>query len=634
MPDLIANARQHLAAGLDAQRRDNVLARFDQHGPRLLQALTSLYPEPSDAPQAQPSDTLVRVLDGITQTINERRPDLYALDQSRPGDWLDRADLIGYSAYVQRFAGTLNGVRQQVPYLQDLGIRYLHLLPFLKSRQGDNDGGFAVSDYDRVEPELGSVADLERLSASLREAGISLAADFVLNHCADDHAWARAARGGDPHKRGFFHVYSGRAEVDALEAHLPQVFPQSAPGNFSFVPELDAWVWTTFNRYQWDLNWANPKVFQHMLMALLRLANHGIEIFRLDSAAYVWKQAGTDCRNLPKTHVVLQALRAVVDIAAPAVALKAEVIEPMANIPPYFGVDAMAGHECQIAYHSSLMAAGWAALATQRADILGDVIARTPTPPCGCVWLNYVRCHDDIGWWVLAEEAAASDAHSGFDLAWVSRFFAGNVAHSYAEGEAFQSSGASGFHGSNGMAAALLGLHRAIAADDDAEIDLALRRHWLLHAIALSATGIPLLYMGDEFGLGNSSDYRQHPDSGDDGRWLHRPAMDWNLSQRQPFSRLRAGMKQLITARRRCESLRPTTPMTCLHADAPSVFGIQRGSHFLGLYNLGNQDSAVDLTKLTPAACAANGWRDLLRAAPCPARFTLEAYGLRWLELA
>lgn len=625
MTDLFTAARRHFAAGLSEPRRAAALARFDHHGPRLLDRLSTLY-----AMDGTLSEALRYLLAGLAQCINQRPNTLCQLDASRPPDWLDRADMIGYSAYVDRFAGTLNGVRERVPYLHALGIRYLHLLPFLRSRAGDNDGGFAVSDYGQIEPKLGSMSDLEALTAQLRAHGIALVADFVLNHCADDHPWALAARSGDPHFRQFFHVISDRRQIAQLEADLQQVFPESAPGNFTFVSELDAWVWTTFNHYQWDLNWSNPELFAHMALALLRLANRGVDIFRLDSAAYLWKRAGSDCRNLPEVHTVLQALRALLDIAAPGVALKAEVIMPLAAVTPYFGSAVQPGEECQLAYNSSLMAASWAALAEQRADILADVIARTPALPRGCVWLNYLRCHDDIGWSVLGEEAAGRNGHGGFDLARISRFFSGAEPGSYAQGQPFQSADPHAFHGSNGMTASLLGLHRAIAAGDTAAIELAVRRHWLLYAITLSAAGVPLIYMGDEYGLGNDSHYRLHGDG--DGRWLHRPAMDWTLTQHAPFHRLREGIDRLIQARRRCASLTPSASMAALRFPDPGLLGIARGSDFLALYNLSAQPITITPTQL-PAPAGAH-WRDLLDCSHGSDMLALAPYGLRWLQSA
>src|SRR5476649_2899092 len=291
-------------------------------------------------------------------------------------------------------AATCKGWRR-IPHLRELGVSYLHLLPFLRARAGENDGGFAVASFDEIEPALGSNADLEALTAQLRGAGISLCSDFILNHVADDHAWAIGARNGDAQLREFFHIYPDRTEPDRYEPTLGQVFPQLAPGNFTYVEALEGWAWTTFYPYQWDLNYANPAVFAAMAQAMLRLANRGIEVFRLDSTAFLWKRAGSNCMNQPEAHVLLQALRAVVDIVAPGVLLKAEAIVPMAELPAYFG-DA-AAPECHLAYHSSLMAAGWGALAEQDAGLLRSVIAATPALQPSASWLSYVRCHDDIG---------------------------------------------------------------------------------------------------------------------------------------------------------------------------------------------------------------------------------------------
>lgn len=624
---MLRAARQHLVAGLAGERRAVALSRFAQHGPRLLALWQSLYPD--DAPARTPlraDSHLVALLRVMHEAIAARPAALAALDAARPADWLDHAELIGYAAYVDRFAGTLRGVAERVPYLQALGIGYLHLLPFLKARAGDNDGGFAVSDYGQVEPVLGSNDDLRRLSEHLRAAGISLAADFVLNHCADDHAWACAARAGDARARSLFHFYDKRDDVERIAANLSEVFPQTAPGNFTWVPEIQAWAWTTFNAWQWDLNWANPEVFREMAAALMHLGNLGVEIFRLDSTAYLWKEEGTDCRNRPQVHLLLRALRAALDIVMPAVALKAEVIEPMARLPAYFGDAGEDARECQIAYHSSAMAAAWAALANQRADILADVIAHTPALPHAGVWLQYVRCHDDIGWWVLAEEAR----RLGFDLAFTSRFLAGTEPGSYAEGAAFQSSDDEGFHGSNGMTASLVGLHRALAAGDATALQSALRRHWLLYALVLALPGIPLLYMGDECGLGNVADARKWGADAD-GRWLHRPMMDFALAMRAPFARLRDGIDALIRARVRCPALRPRAPVRLLPSPRPAVLCLQRDTDFLGVFNFGAQEVAIDLDACMPgAASTGSGWRDLVADTPCSRRHKLPGFGFLW----
>lgn len=522
-------------------------ARVAAGRPRLDAALAAVY-------GSLPVGWVDGLLAAVAAQVAARPPALQALDAEHPRAWLEDPATLGYCAYVDRFGGTLAGVARRLDYLEALGVRYLHLLPFLAMREGDSDGGFAVRDYGDVEPRLGTLRDLEALAGALRARGIRLCSDFVLNHCADDHAWAKAARAGDPYYRAFFHVLPDRDAVDRHEAHLGQVFPRTAPGNFTFVPGL-GFVWTTFYPYQWDLNWSNPEVFKAMALALLALANRGVECFRLDSTAFLWKREGTASMNLPEAHGLLQALRALVDIAMPSVVLKAEAIVPMRDLPPYFGTEA--SPECHIAYHSSLMAAGWAGLALGRADLVANVLSRTPALPAGTAWLHYVRCHDDIVWPVLDAEAGGRTGVPGFDLAALSRHYAGEAPGSTARGEAFQSDGGHA-HGSNGMASALAGLAWARERGDAAEAERALRRVLLLYGLAMALPGIPLVYMGDEIAQGNDEAYRADPARRAEGRWLHRPGFDEAASAQRDDPRTDAG--RLFGALRRMRRWRTTLP--------------------------------------------------------------------------
>jgi amylosucrase len=616
-------------AHLDPDAAAALLPRLQRHGERLLAPLHALY-------GAHPAfaQWLPQWLAQLAAAANARPPALRRLDAERAPDWFASQTMLGYSAYVDRFAGTLAGVGERVPYLQELGVRYLHLLPFLRMRAGDNDGGFAVSDYGQVEPRLGDNADLATLTARLRGAGISLCADFVLNHTADDHPWALAAKRGDTRSLDYYHHFPDRTAPDAYEGTLGQVFPHTAPGNFTWVEEAGAWLWTTFYPYQWDLDWSNPAVFGEMALALLRLANLGVEVFRLDSTAYLWKRPGTDCMNQPEAHTILQALRAFTDILAPAVLLKAEAIVPMAQLPPYFGDGDARGHECHLAYHSTLMAAGWVALAEQRGDIVQAAIAHTPALPPACGWLSYVRCHDDIGWNVLQREAAGDDGVAPFALARIAQFYAGHTSDSYARGEAFQSSG-DGVHGSNGMSAALTGIAAALAADDADALELGVRRLLLLYAVALAMPGIPLLYMGDELALGNDEDYRNDPLRRHEGRWLHRPVMDWaRAAQRhdtdslpgQAYTRLR----NLIAARAATAALAADRPLRAVPLGHPALLGIARGEDFVAAYNFSAQPVAVDRSALGTGHWQAIADGGIDAAALQAWDGILPAYGLRW----
>lgn len=428
----------------------------------------------------------------------ERSEELKRLDAARvnnPG-WHCGNKLMAYSAYVDRFAGSLRGVKQRIPHLKSLGVNYLHLLPFLKMRQGQSDGGFAVEDFLQVEPSLGNNQDLLDLTQELRAHGISLCSDLVLNHVSDTNAWAQAARLGDADAQAMFY-WADDAQRQSLEQHLPQIFPQTAPGNFVWIEETQKYVWSTFYNYQWDLNYSNPKVLIAMADTMLALANLGVEAFRLDSAAFLWKRQGTNCMNQPECHWILQCLRAVVDLAAPGVLLKAEAIVPTAELPPYFGQGQAQGKECHLAYQSSMMAASWYCLANQDARLLNTMIRELPAMSADTTWISYIRCHDDIGWNVLKPELNPEEYRK---LQFASRFFSGNTPNSFANGISFQANDPNAVHGTNGMLSELVGWNKL-------ENDEGFQRYRLLMSFVFASAGIPMIYMGDELAQGNNADY-------------------------------------------------------------------------------------------------------------------------------
>jgi amylosucrase len=608
-----------LLAALPDDLRPQAARRLAVAEPVLRRLLAGLYGGRADF------DAWLGDLMASLGTLYAARPaELRALDVQRAAqpEWFLSQRMLGYCAYVQNFGGDLRGVAARIPYLQELGVSYLHLLPFLRPRAGENDGGFAVSSFDDVDPALGSNADLDALTAQLRAAGISLCSDFILNHVADDHAWAQAAKAGDAGARAMFHVFADRDMPDRYERTLGQVFPQVAPGNFSFVDALDGWVWTTFYPYQWDLNYANPAVFAEMAVALLRLANRGVEVFRLDSTAFLWKREGTNSMNQPEAHQLLQALRAIVDIVAPGVLLKAEAIVPTRELPAYLG--SAAAPECHIAYHSSLMAAGWVALAEQGTGMLREVIRNTPALPAAATWLSYVRCHDDIGWNVLRAEAAADGSDSAARLARVARFFSG-AEGSYASGAAFQSSDPNAAHGSNGMAASLAGLQGA--ADEQGRA-LALRRMLLLHGLALSFGALPVLYMGDELAMENDYSYLNRPQHAMDSRWLQRPPFDeQRWKHRYDASTVPGAMHQslarLVRIRQRHEELAANAPRALLDDAPDGMLALARGERFLTLMNFSGQ----------PQSYALRGdWRDCVANCATGGTLVLEPYAMYWLE--
>ncbi len=568
--------------------------RCEAIGPRLRRQLDRVYGEKHSVGQLW-----TRTVELLRACAADRLPELVALDAARVADpdWFVAPDMIGYSTYVDRFGGTVNGVATHVDHLEALGVRYLHLLALLKARTGDSDGGFAVADYLAIEPRLGSMADVERLAARLREARISLCVDLALNHTADDHPWARAARDGDPYYRDFY-IVSSLAKARAREADLSQVFPSTAPDNFTFVPELGA-VWTTFYPFQWDLNWANPKVFLAMLEVMLRLANHGFEAFRLDSTAFLWKQPGTNCRNLPQAHYIIRALRAALDIAAPATLLKAEAIVPTAFVPPYFGTDEGEGFEpeCHLVYNNSLMVAGWVALAEQSAALPSAILRASGGLPRGANWLSYARCHDDIGWGAVLGDLEDVDPDPLARLSHAVRFLEG-ADGSWARGEPFQSDGST-LHGTNGTLASLAGLE---AAADENEREIAFRRIALLHALAIASGGLATIYMGDEAGLLNDSSFRADAEKAHEGRWLHRPAMDWAALNSRVTRRISNDLTRLRAARIASGAAGAPTVFETGH---PAVLGIGCGRDRVFL-NFCDQEVTLD----EPVS---SGWCDRLR---------------------
>lgn len=505
----------------DPSRRAALQLRVEEHWPQLDACLQRLYGMQNGYDIFL--DALLQVIVNASLVRSEELVQLDALRSQRK-EWFCSEHMLGYCAYVDRFAGNLQGVEKMIPHLNNLGVSYLHLLPFLKARKGENDGGFAVASFEEIQAELGTLDDLQNLTHSLRRAGISLCSDLVLNHVADDHPWAIAAKEGDPHYQAYFHTFEDRVVPDQYEQTLGQIFPQAAPGNFTFEASLQKWVWTTFYPFQWDLNYTNPQVFLQMVKAMLNLANWGVEVFRLDSTAFLWKRLGTNCMNQVEAHWILQALRSIVQIAAPAVVLKAEAIVPTADLPAYLGDQEKHIKECQIAYHSSLMAAAWMALAEQKTDVLQCVIKRTPSLPSEATWLTYVRCHDDIGWNVLrAEVAAVSDSAAVAQqrLQAVSRFYS-EQGEGFADGLRFQASDPQAVHGTVGMTASLCGVRGATLESNQ----MAVRRVLLMYALAMSFGGMPLLYMGDELAQTNDRSYLDDIDRSHDGRWLQRPLFD------------------------------------------------------------------------------------------------------------
>ena len=540
-----------LGSAFDADERRRFWLRVDHVMPLARDLLAALYPH------VEHTDVLRDALEVVTAGFAKRPARLRALDAAREMEphWFQRNTQIGYTAYADRFGGTLAGVGEHLHHLETLDVTYLHLMHVLRAREGDNDGGFAVIGYGEVEPALGTRHDLVALADELHGRGIALCLDLVMNHTAREHPWAQAARDGSARHRAYYLVLADRAEVDAYERFLPEVFPQIAPGNFTYDDALHAWVWTTFNSYQWDLDYRNPAVFLEILKVMLDLANLGVDVLRLDAVAFTWKRLGTNCQNQPEAHLLAQAFRALVGMAAPGVLLQAEAIVGPADLLGYLGVHHTQRAECQLAYHNQLMVNIWDALATGDARLASASLESLTLTPADTSWITYLRCHDDIGWAIDDRLAAAANVSGPAHRRHLAAFYRGDVLGSYAEGAAFSSNPAADDERTCGSAAALCGITRARAAGDQVALERAVRRLLLGFAIICGFGGIPLIYMGDEFALGNDHSYLTDPVLGDDSRWMHRPFMDWSAVDRAAENgtveqRVFQGLQRIIGLRR------------------------------------------------------------------------------------
>ncbi|MCB9007766.1 MAG: alpha-amylase [Ardenticatenaceae bacterium] len=588
---------------------------------------------------------LTNTITRVGRAYAQRPHELQLLDEKRllQPDWYQKSNMLGYVAYTDRFADNLNGVVQKIEYLNELGVTYLHLMPLLQPRLGANDGGYAVMDYRQVNARLGSMKDLANLATQLRHNNISLCIDLVCNHTAKEHEWAKKARAGNPDFQNYYLMFPDQTLPNAYEETLREIFPDFKAGNFTYYEDLDKWVWTTFNEYQWDLNYQNPAVFTEMLEIMLYLANQGVEILRLDAVAFMWKRLGTDCENQPEAHLLLQAFRALSRLAAPGLLLKAEAIVSPPQLIPYLGRGVAANKECHIAYHNVLMVMLWSCLAERKAVLATKALQNMPPIPSGTSWVTYVRCHDDIGWAITEEDAAEVGLDGFAHRAFLSDFYTGRFEGTFAAGTTFQFNPKNNDRRVNGSLASLAGLETAVTNANWSEVAMAIRRILLLHNLIFAYGGIPLIYMGDEIGLLNDHSYLEDDNLANDSRWIHRPFMDWQKAEERhdPHTitgRIYSGLCQLIEARQRTEVLHAETAVTPIWPHNDHVLGLLRHNprgRLLILANVTEQPQTVSRDRLRTLGFhgllrnrldeqPVNMWHDL----------TLEPYQVVWLQQA
>ncbi|MEZ4676484.1 MAG: amylosucrase [Caldilineaceae bacterium] len=585
------------AEQLDLPAWQSFEERLTRHFPQLFELLVGLYGNHYDFFYHLTQIVALAARSWLT------RPDaLKALDAEREANptWHQSETMLGGVCYVDLFAGDLQKLRAKIPYFQELGLTYLHLMPLFQAPTGDSDGGYAVSDYRTVDPQLGTMADLRQLATELRQHGISLVLDFVFNHTSDEHRWAKAALTGDPDYEQYYYFFPDRTMPDAYDRTLREIFPDQHPGSFSYRAENDKWVWTTFNTFQWDLNYANPRVFYEMAGEMLFLANVGCEVLRLDALAFIWKELGTDCENLPQAHQLVQAFNALLRIAAPTLLFKSEAIVHPDEVAKYIAPD-----QCQLSYNPLLMALLWNSLATREVRLLRQSMSHRFTIPEQTSWVNYIRCHDDIGWTFDDGDANALGINGYDHRRFLNAFYTGRFPGSFASGLPFQENPKTGDARISGSLASLAGLERALHQDDATEIELAIRRILLLHAVILSIGGIPLIYLGDEVGWGNDYSYRNDPTKANDSRWVHRPHIDWTkLEQRhdpqQVAGKIYQRLQQLIAVRKSTPGF-GGNQMAVINMGSDQIFAFVRsgaGQRIIVLANFTEHEQRVQSNEL------------------------------------
>lgn len=547
----------------------------------------------------------------------ERRESLRRLDEARTeqeengeGHWYQSSQLLGMMLYIQNFGGNLQAVREHLPYLEECGVNYLHLMPLLDSPKGRSDGGYAVADFRKVRPKLGTMEDLEELADACHEKGISLCVDFVLNHTSDEHAWAKAARTGDPAAMSRYYFYDNWDIPSWYEETVPQVFPTTAPGNFTWLDDMGKIVMTSFHSYQWDLNYHNPMVFNDMTDNMLYLANRGMDVIRMDAIPYIWKELGTNCRNLPQVHTLMRMMKLACQIVCPGVVLLGEVVMEPKELAPYFGpVDKP---ECDVLYNATIMCTTWHTLATRNVRLLRHQMEQTCQLPENCFFQNYLRCHDDIGWGLdfpfLTQFGIGEVSHKRYLNDW----FTGRWPGSWSRGELYNDAADLGDARLCGTTASLVGIEAGLAAQDEELLRRGITCDLMLHAWMFAQTGIPVIYSGDEVGQLNDYGYHQDPAHWSDSRYVHRGKFDFELAE----ERLEQGSVQQILFDGLLHMFRVRSANDVFRADASvyvyytgddRIMGLLReynGQVFVGLFNFSEEPADVRLQG--PA------WTDLL----------------------
>ncbi len=606
--------------------------RLQQQWPRLFRLLVNLYGYQYDF-----FYYLEQILATALRSWGERPEYLKELDVRRETDpqWFQSQEMVGGIIYVDLFSDNLGSLSDHISYFKQLGLTYLHLMPLFAIPRGDNDGGYAVSDYRAINPDIGTMEELALLARLLHDEGISLVLDFVLNHTSDEHAWARGAREGDPDFQEYYYLFPDRHMPDQYQQYLRDIFPDIRRGSFTWNEEMRKWVWTTFNSFQWDLNYANPAVFRAMAEEMLFLANMGVQVLRLDAVAFIWKRLGTDCECQPETHLLIQAFNALARIAAPALLFKSEAIVHPDAVMTYIHPE-----ECRLSYNPMLMALLWEALATREVKLLNHAMKKRVRIHEECAWVNYLRCHDDIGWTFDDDDARQVGIDPRGHRRFLNDFYTGRFPGSFGRGVPFQYNPDTGDLRVSGTLASLAGLEAALEAGDSNLIEAAVQRINLLRSIMLSVGGIPLIYLGDEWGMLNDYTYLSDPAKAGDSRWVHRCRQRWASRKDRADSealqwRFYNELRVLIKLRKSLPALR-NGHMEIMETGNPHLFAYIRSidrQRLVIVNNFSEFPQSLAQKRLGPAA-AATGFTDRItgRDLANGNGLQLEPYQFLWLE--
>ncbi|MFC3414245.1 alpha-amylase family glycosyl hydrolase [Algoriphagus hitonicola] len=477
-------------------------------------------------------DYFYRLLRTIFEAYVSRSPNLKKRDKDKlaKGNWFLSNELVGMSLYVDRFCGKINDLNGKLSYLEELGVNFLHLMPLFESPEGESDGGYAVSDFRKVSPRFGSLKDLQGLVHTLHEKGMNLMLDIVLNHTSHRHEWAEKAKSGDSYYQDYYYMYDNRWIPNQYEVAMPEIFPESAPGNFTWSEECQKWVMTVFHGYQWDLNFRNPQVLREMLDTIFFYANLGVDLLRIDAPAFIWKETGTSCQNLPQAHAILQLIKQAVQMSSPGMAILGEAIVAPAAIMEYFGEGEQEGKECDFTYNATQMALQWDMLASGETEVMLQAQPILSQKPYGCSWISYTRCHDDIGLgyddYMIAKAGKDPFLHRRF----LKDYFIGNTLGSPARGALFSSNPRTDDARISGTLASLCGLEKSLEENDQGQINLSIQKILLMQAHSFFLGGLPMIFYGDELGYTNDYSYQNDPGKSYDNRWMHRPQITWETA--------------------------------------------------------------------------------------------------------